>query len=118
MGLEAGSLDRSVLRANHCAMLEDIEASLSRSVYVISVWVEEHGSVVCHSECAGCVGVGYGCVVVCVWVCRFMCLQVSGRGATCRSFISCLNKQGDDKSQNFITKKMYTATSIAIAAPL
>ena len=45
---------------------EDIEASLSLSVYVVSMWVEQHGSVVCHSECASCVGVGYGCVVECV----------------------------------------------------
>ena len=44
---------------------EDIDAGFSLSVYVVSAWNELHVLVVCHSECGGRVGIGYGCVVEC-----------------------------------------------------
>ena len=42
---------------------DEIGAGFCLSIYVVCVWGESHFFVICHSECGGHVGVGYGCVV-------------------------------------------------------
>ena len=50
--------------------LEDIKAGFCLCVYVVCMWEESHFFVICHSECFGRVGVGYGYAVeyYCWWL--------------------------------------------------